>query len=118
MGIPERLKTERERKQLTQTELAAAIKSTKRSVINWEGGAAVPPASAIGAMDALGIDVLYILTGRRSQAVAEVDLLPEGDRTLLANFHAAPSQVQAGIKTTLGAFTPAPGAVKGRGRAA
>lgn len=109
MDIPNRLKTERERLGLTQTELAESIKSTKRSVINWEGGAAAPPATAIASMDAVGLDVLYILTGRRSQAVAEVDLLPDGDRTLLANFHAAPAQVQAGVKTTLGTFKPAAG---------
>ena len=32
-----------------------------------------------------------------------------GDRVLLVNFHAAPAQVQAGVKTTLGAFAPAGG---------
>lgn len=65
-----------------------------------------------------------VLTGEPLRDAAQITaslladpLLPEGDRTLLANFHAAPSQVQAGIKTTLGAFTPAPG-VKGRKRAA
>ena len=40
-------------------------------------------------------------------------LAAHGDRVLLDNFHAAPAQVQAGIKTTLGAFSAA-GAGKAR----
>ena len=39
--------------------------------------------------------------------------MSDGDRVLLDNFHAAPAQVQAGIKTTLGAFADA-GAGKAR----
>ena len=58
-----------------------------------------------------------ILTGQRSAPVAPQALLPEGDRVLLDNFHAAPAQVQAGIKQTPGAFAPAP-LKGGRGRAA
>ncbi|MBS0508500.1 MAG: hypothetical protein JSR53_14080 [Proteobacteria bacterium] len=56
------------------------------------------------------------LTGQRSggaAAPAPARAVSEGDRVLLDNFHAAPAQVQAGIKTTLGAFTPA-GAGKAR----
>ena len=45
-------------------------------------------------------------------------LAAHGDRVLLDNFHAAPAQVQAGIKTTLGAFADAGSAPKRRGRAA
>ena len=61
--------------------------------------------------------MLYILTGQRSQALAPQATLPEGDRILLDNFHAAPAQVQSGIKTTLGAFAHA-SQVKSRKRAA
>lgn len=43
--------------------------------------------------------------------------ISEGDRILLDNFHAAPAQVQAGVKTALGAFAPA-GGIKNRKRAA
>ena len=42
----------------------------------------------------------------------------EGDRVMLENFHTPPAQVQAGIKTTLGAFADTPAQVKGRKRAA
>lgn len=120
MGIPQRLARERQRLELTQIELATEIGTTKRSVVNWEGGASSPSASVLERYAQLGADVLYILTGQRSTPVAPQSLLPTGDRILLDNFHAAPAQVQAGIKTTLGAFAPEKGKAKGskKGRAA
>lgn len=119
MGIPDRLQEERNRLGMSQAAFADAIGSTKRSVINWEGGSASPSAAVMAAIATAGADVLYILTGERSQAVAPQELLPEGDRILLDNFHAAPPEVRAGIKTTLGVFAPGGAAVKKRrGRAA
>lgn len=114
MGINFRIKEERLRVGLSQTELADAINSTRKSVFNWETEAAQPPAIAVAAMAQCGMDVLYILTGQRSVAVAPQALLPEGDRILLDNFHAAPLGVQAGVKTTLGAFAPVGSAAKKR----
>ena len=38
--------------------------------------------------------------------------ISQGDQILLDNFHAAPEQVQAGIKVALGAFAGAPREVK------
>ncbi len=44
--------------------------------------------------------------------------ISEGDRVLLDNFHAAPAQVQAGVKTALGAFAPGGGTKTKRAKAA
>jgi transcriptional regulator with XRE-family HTH domain len=109
MDIFFRLREERERMGLSQEALGALGGVQKRAQINYEKGERQPDSAYLAAIAAAGADVLYILTGRRSQGVAEVDLLPDGDRTLLANFHAAPAQVQAGVKTTLGTFKPAAG---------
>ncbi len=104
-----RLKTARKELGLSQAEAADLVGVTREHWGRCERGNAVPGGEVLAALATAGADVLYILTGRRSQAVAEVALLPDGDRTLLANFHAAPAQVQAGVKTTLGAFKPAAG---------
>lgn len=104
-----RLREERERLGLSQTELGEVGGVRKQAQHLYETGARQPDMAYLSAIAAVGADVLYVLTGRRSQGVAEVDLLPDGDRTLLANFHAAPAQVQAGVKTTLGTFKPAAG---------
>lgn len=119
MGISLRLQEERKRLGLTQEAIAEKLTATKRSVINWEGGAALPGAEVLSRYAAAGADVLYILTGQRmGGAAAPTPAVSAGDRVLLENFHAAPAQVQAGIKTTLGAFADAPAQVKSRKRAA
>ena len=120
MDISSRLQEERKRIGLTQEALAAKLEATKRSVINWEGGAALPGAEVLSRYAAIGADVLYILTGQRTggaSAPPPPSAVSEGDRILLDNFHAAPAQVQAGVKTTLSAFAPEARAAK-RGRAA
>lgn len=83
------------------------------SRVTWgqcERGNATPSGDVLAGLAQQGADVLYILTGQRSAPVPPQALLPEGDRILLNNFHAAPAQVQAGVKTALGAFAPSTGA--------
>ena len=84
----------------------------------YEAGERSPDAAYLAAIAAAGADVLYILTGERSQAIPPQALLPEGDRILLDNFHAAPPQVRDGVKTALGAFAPGAGTAAKRGKAA
>ena len=113
MDISTRLQEERKRLGLTQEAVAAQLGATKRSVINWEGGAALPGAEVLARYAAAGADVLYILTGQRAggaSAPPPPRAVSEGDRILLDNFHAAPPQVRDGVKTTLGAFAPGAGA--------
>ena len=109
MDISTRLQEERKRLGLTQEAVAPQLGATKRSVTNWEGGAALPGAEVLARYAAAGADVLYILTGQRAggaSAPPPPRAVSEGDRILLDNFHAAPAQVQAWVKTTLGAFAP------------
>ncbi|NCU64630.1 helix-turn-helix transcriptional regulator [Acidovorax sp. 210-6] len=115
MDISTRLQEERKRLGLTQEAVAAQLGATKRSVINWEGGAALPGAEVLARYAAAGADVLYILTGQRqggASAPPPPRAVSEGDRILLDNFHAAPAQVQAGVKTALGAFAPGAGSAR------
>ena len=117
MDISTRLQEERKRLGLTQEAVAAQLGATKRSVINWEGGAALPGAEVLARYAAAGADVLYILTGQRAggaSAPPPPRAVSEGDRILLDNFHAAPAQVQAGVKTSLGAFALAGGTRRGK----
>ncbi|WP_199796463.1 helix-turn-helix domain-containing protein [Ectopseudomonas mendocina] len=92
MGIGERLKEERERIGLNQTEFAAKAGASKNSQYNYEKGERSPDAAYLAAADEMGVDVLYVVTGRRTPEASssfngdEVDLvehyrqLPEGDR--------------------------------------
>ena len=116
--ISERIKAAREALGLSQQALADRLGVSLRSQQNYEAGSRAPDADYLAAIAAAGADVLYILTGQRSQPVPPQALLPEGDRILLDNFHAAPPQVQTGIETTLGAFAPGAGAAAKRGKVA
>lgn len=120
MNLHERLKEERERLGHSQTAFAALAGASKHAQINWEKGAASPNAAALAAWADAGLDVLYVVTGQRTggaSAPVPARAVSEGDRILLDNFHAAPPQVQAGVKTALGAFA-AEGAGKRKPRAA
>jgi len=118
MEVHERLKGERERLGLTQPLVAKQLGVGKTTVINWEKGVSAPDALQLAVFAELGADVSYVITGQRSQPVRAEDTLPQGDRILLDNFHAAPAQVQSGVRTTLGAFAASAGQVKSRKRAA
>lgn len=92
VGIGERLKEERERIGLSQTEFAAKAGASKNSQYNYEKGERSPDAAYLAAADEMGVDVLYVVTGRRTPEASssfngdEIDLvehyrqLPEGDR--------------------------------------
>lgn len=113
--IGARLREVREALELSQTEFAQIAEragvpgATRQSQAKYEKGLATPGAAYLAAIAAAGADVLYILTGQRAggaSAPPPPRAVSEGDRILLDNFHAAPAQVQAGVKTALGAFAP------------
>lgn len=115
--ICDRLREVREALGLSQQALAERCGITARSQRNYESGERLPDAAYLAAIAAAGADVLYILTGQRAggaSAPPPPRAVSEGDRILLDNFHAAPAQVQAGVKTTLGAFAPGGGTRRGK----
>lgn len=63
--ICDRLKEERERLGMTQPVFAAAAGAAKRTLIEWEKGATSPSAVQLLALQGIGVDVVYVLTGER-----------------------------------------------------
>ena len=117
MPIGKRLREERERLGLSQPAFAAVAGTTKQTLFSWETGKTAPDGFQLEALATAGADVLYILTGQRAggaSAPPPPRAVSEGDRILLDNFHAAPAQVQAGVKTALGAFASAGGTRRGK----
>lgn len=70
MTVGERLKLERVRLQMSQTDFAALAGAKKGTQISWEKDASSPNAAALVAFAEAGADVLYILTGQRSNGDA------------------------------------------------
>jgi len=83
-----RIKEERERLALTQQGLADAIEIAKRTLIDWEKGRTSPNAVQLSALSALGIDVLYIVTGMRNASLPTVttESLTKRQSDLLDNY--------------------------------
>lgn len=99
MGIGERLREERQRLGLTQPEMGALASVGKQAQLRYEAGERSPDAQYLEAVAARGVDVLYVLTGRRDAGA----LSPE-EQTLIGYYReAAPAVRRAALGALLGA---------------
>lgn len=71
VAIGHRLAEERVAKRLNQDQLAEAVGKSRRSVAAWEAGDSMPDADSLAVVDRMGIDVLYVITGRRGGVLSE-----------------------------------------------
>ncbi|MCE2739797.1 MAG: helix-turn-helix domain-containing protein, partial [Rhodobacter sp.] len=78
--IGERLREERQRLGLSQTALAATASVGKHSQINYESDRNAPDANYLTAAAKQGVDIYYVLTGRRTNLGATYDLMARIDR--------------------------------------
>lgn len=62
----ERLKNERLRLGYSQTDFINLINASKTTVFNWERGETYPNSLQLEQMAGMGMDVLYIITGKRT----------------------------------------------------
>lgn len=82
MDLGFRLKAERERLGLSQTEFAAIAGASKHAQINWEKNAAAPNANALCAWAGRGLDVAYVVTGLSSNAATSQHLPADGPHSI------------------------------------
>lgn len=79
MSVGKRLKEERERLGFSQPAFAGLAGASKGAQQNWEKDAASPNALALIAFAEAGADVLYILTGRRTNSGPNLSLTQVDD---------------------------------------
>lgn len=89
VNIGDRLKEERERLRMTQESFSVAGGAGKRAYIRYEQGERLPDAGFLAAISASGADVLYIVTGQRTDG-----LLSAEEQTLLSYYRDAPAAVR------------------------
>lgn len=77
-----RIKEERERLSLTQQGMADAIGVAKRTFIDWEKDRTSPTAVQLSALSGIGVDVLFVVTGVRSQPVVNPPVSSEKQELL------------------------------------
>ncbi|PHN59863.1 hypothetical protein AO268_17490 [Pseudomonas sp. ICMP 8385] len=102
MGIGERLKEERERLGLSQTDFAALAGASKNSQYNYEKGERSPDAAYLAAVAGVGLDVLYVVTGERVPKSA--GSISAREAALLGHFRQLPEGEQANLVRTASAL--------------
>lgn len=79
--IGDRLREEREKLQLNQTQAGELCGVQKNTVLRWELGKASMPVDSLAILGTHGFDVLYIVTGVRTpEREIESDLNPKTRR--------------------------------------
>lgn len=99
-----RLKEERFRIDMQQIDFAEACGVSRGALLKWEKGEAAPNATALAVMDDLGIDVLYVVTGRRSSD-AESRLVP-AEQALLDAWRTSSSKGRALLSAAVDVLRP------------
>ena len=80
----DRLREERVETGMSQTEFAAVAGVGKQSQINYESGKRHPDASYLSAIAGIGVDVLYILTGRRELSASQPRTMKDVHNAVMA----------------------------------
>ncbi|MEO1902628.1 MAG: helix-turn-helix transcriptional regulator [Alcanivorax sp.] len=65
--VGRRLREERNRLKMNQTEFASAAGASKRTMVEWEKGTTSPSAVQLSALSECGVDVAYVITGERRE---------------------------------------------------
>lgn len=102
--IGERLREERMRVQVSQVDFADACRSSRNALMQWERGEATPNAAVLALMAGLGIDVLYVVTGRRSGA--SDDTLAPAEKELLSAWRQANAKGRALLSAAVEVLRP------------
>lgn len=93
----ERLRAERKRLGLSQTEMAEVAQVKKQAQMRYEGGLSSPQAEYLNRVAAVGVNVAFVLTG---QMAAET--LQSAEAALIASFRAASPEIQRAVMSVLG----------------
>lgn len=105
--LGERLKEERERLGISQTDFGALGRVGKSSQINYEKGDRSPDGNYFSAIAVAGVDILYIITGRRAVLTA-TDLRPD-ETQMLTNYRALASDDRATVQRVTTALAESSG---------
>lgn len=103
----ERLREERKRLGLNQTQMAGLAAVQKQAQVHYEAGDRSPNAAYLTAIAAAGADILYILTGQRDGPAPVA--LTEDERALLADYREASGPLRRAARAALQSGSSPPG---------
>lgn len=93
--IGARLQAERKRLGLNQEQFAEVMGVSKRTQAAYEGGNSEPGTVYLNKGAAVGLDVLYVVTGERKPA--QTDSLTEEENTLVQRYRAMTPESRASV---------------------
>lgn len=102
--LGERLKEERQRLGLNQTEFGQKVGVTKKTQGLYEQGDRSPNAEYMAAFAQMGGDILFVLTGERSP---EIGLNPK-EQMIIYNFRALSEEDRAAVQRLTDALAKSP----------
>jgi len=108
MSVGRRLVEERERLGLSQVAFFEACSVSKKAQFNFENDHNIPGGAYLIAAAGLGVDVLYVLTGRRAMQPPPGPVLRDGEATLLEGYRALDARGKAGVQALIGGMAPHP----------
>lgn len=100
--VGERLREERERLGLTQTEFGVLLGVSRGTQKNYELGANSLDLRYVAALEERGVDAAYVLTGRRSTPNGQ--LFTAAEEELINQFRSIPEDDQKAIRRFLKAM--------------
>ncbi|WP_422099112.1 helix-turn-helix domain-containing protein [Variovorax sp.] len=107
MNPGSRLREERERLGFSQTAFAELVGASKHAQINWEKGTTYPNAGDLQKWAAIGLDVLFVVTGQRGQAVPPSQALPREETEWLDLYRGSTPEMRAALRAAGDAYTKA-----------
>lgn len=102
LNIGDRLREERVRLGFNQADFAAVAGVAKTSQFNYEKGERSPDAAYLAAVGEKGVDVLYVVTGKRTPS--DADAISEAEADLLEHFRLLPEGEQGYTRTMIAAL--------------
>lgn len=100
VSFSDRLQEERKRLGLNQADFGAVGSVTKKTQMLYESGVRHPGADYLQAVASIGVDVLYLLTGNRMDAVPPAQQLARDEVALLENYRASGEDGKKIIRST------------------
>lgn len=104
VSFGERLRSERLRIGMQQLELAEACAVARKTLSVWEKGEQTPNAAILSRMAEAGMDVLYVVTGRRA-GHSETTLAP-AERALLQAWRDSNEKGRAALEAVAEVLKP------------
>lgn len=87
MNFGERLKHERKRLGLLQTQACEAVGVSKSTWLKWEAGKTAPTVDHLAALGSLGMDVLFLVLGGQKASTSVPFSMTQEDQDILRLMH-------------------------------